>query len=213
MKVKQWLLPALLLLCTPLAHANLLVNGDFEDPVVDEGKWQWFAGEDVDGWDGASIEIWHMANGTIAFSGLQHAELNAAGPTDGAWMMSQTFASDIGSFYEVGFAYSARFDDEVFLFEVLAGDDIVFSQSFDDHTFGTWSEFSVVIEALAADTSVRFTSVNPETGYSGNFLDGVYAIESDDPSQAIPEPKSVAIFAVALIAIVALRRYRRKLEQ
>lgn len=208
MKVKQWLLPALLLLCTPFANANLLINGDFEDPIVDEGRWQWFSGEDVDGWDGASIEIWHMANGTMAFSGLQHAELNAAGPVDGAWTMEQTFMSDVGSFYEVGFAYSARFDDEAFLFEVLAGDDVLFSQTFDDHEFGTWSEFSTVFEATGTEATVRFTSVNPETGFSGNFLDGVYAVESDDPSQQIPEPKSVVIFALAILAIVTMRRFR-----
>ena len=85
---------------------NLLVNGSFEDPVV-EGDWNIFA--TVAGWTIAlsnGLELW--ANGFYggASDGNQNAELDGNSPTK----ITQNVTTVAGATYELRFDFSARPD-------------------------------------------------------------------------------------------------------
>ncbi len=160
-------------------NENLIINGDFEDTVVNNGNggWQWYRSRDVSGWQGDNIEIWDNFGNIGAYEGAKHAELNAH-PSDGtSFSIYQTFNTTVGQSYNLFFAYGARSNNrESFKVEVAG-------QKFkmDDHEVNQWSTFSETFVAQSDQTTLRFTSVNPKSATVGNFLDAIRVT-------AVPEP-------------------------
>ena len=151
--------------------ANLIQNGGFEDTAVSSNSWAWFYASDVLGWSGSNIEIWDSFQGFSAFEGTQHAELNAHPSNGQAFSIYQSFNTQVGASYDLSFAYSARSSiNEAFLLNLYAADNSsLVSTLLDDHEVRKWSLFNTSFVAIDLTTTLRFTSVTPNSGTVGNF--------------------------------------------
>ena len=190
------------------AHANLIGNGGFEYPNIKSG---WTYGQDTaDGWQGDNIEVWASGLlGVTSYEGSHHGELNAH-PYDGSnYTIYQTFATEIGATYEISFAYRARKStNEAFSFQLFTGDVLNtttydFSNGFDllmdDHTTSHWSLYTSTFIGTGLDTTLMFSSINPDKGTVGNLLDAVSVTQ-------VPEPGTLAVFGLGLLCLSLSRR-------
>jgi hypothetical protein len=177
------------------AHANLIVNGSFEDNQVANGSWNWFPASSVNGWDGSNVEIWHNLFGIPAVDGSQVAELNADGPNSGAWSIFQSFATVIGQSYDVAFSYRARESSDLFNFTVGS-----INQNFINNDTSAWKLFSGSFVANSVLTTLTFTSLN--SGTLGNLIDDVKV----NASANLPESNTIGLFAIGLIGLGFARR-------
>lgn len=186
------------LLLTVTAHANLIVNGGFEDNDVAAGNWAYFPSSSVNGWEGDNLEIWDNLLGVVAPEGRQHVELNAH-PFDGTvFSIFQRFNTVIGQTYDVSFYYSARgSDSEQFSFSVAG-----LSAVLNDHTVGSWNHYTGSFVADSALTTINFTSF--DAGTLGNFLDDVVVTSRVQVLESSP-------LLMLLIGLVGLF-YSRKLR-
>jgi hypothetical protein len=192
--------------------ANLIQNGGFEDTAVKSKSWAWFYADDVEGWSGSNIEIWDNYGGVTAYEGAQHAELNAHAGNGQSFSIYQSFATQIGMWYDLSFAYSARASsNEAFLVSLLASDDSeFFSTLLNDHEVKQWSLFNNSFQAVDAVTTLRFTSVTPYAGTVGNFLDDIQVNTSFKSLNVLNFASVVSAPSAALLAllgvVVMLRR-------
>jgi hypothetical protein len=93
------------------AHANLVVNGSFEDVspapgLQTQANGTWSIYSVIDGWSttaGPGIEVRNNVAGT-ASNGANYVELDSTGNTT----MAQTLATSAGSYYALTFDYSGR---------------------------------------------------------------------------------------------------------
>lgn len=177
------------------AHANLIVNGSFEDNNVAKGSWNWFPASNVNGWEGSNVEIWNNLFGVPAVDGLQIAELNAHGGNVGPWSIFQKFSTVIGQSYDVAFSYRARESSDLFKFTVAS-----INQTFTNNNTSAWKLFSGSFVANSALTTLTFTSLN--SGTYGNLIDDVKV----NARASVPESNTIALFAIGLIGLVLVRR-------
>ncbi|WP_068544452.1 PEP-CTERM sorting domain-containing protein [Thalassotalea crassostreae] len=184
---------------------SLVENGDFEDVDVQDGSWQWFAAGAV-GWSGDNVEIWDsLFPGVEAFSGEQHAELNAHPYNGTQWVLEQTLTGlTDGDIYDFGFAYRARSNtSESFRFEIIGSESSV-NLLLDDHTTTQWEQVNSSFKVVGTEATIRFSSIQPGSGTVGNLLDAVYVNASEGgsgTSQPVPEPSTLLIFSLALIGL------------
>lgn len=181
-------------------HANLIINGGFEETTVNDGNggWEWFTSDNVSGWEGSNIEIWHDFGNIGPYEGAQHAELNAHPNNGQPFSITQTFSTAIGESYDVFFAYGARHsNEEQFLFEIADISTIV-----SDHTVNNWSTYSNSFIATEGFTTIGFTSLLPTINTVGNFLDDIrVTLAQPTPSPSIPEPAGLLLFGLGLVGL------------
>lgn len=182
------------LVISTAANAGLIVNGGFEDTDVNGGSggWEWYDASNVDGWNGSNIEIWQDFGAIGPYEGQQHAELNAHPSDGGAFSIYQTFATTAGATYDLFFAYGARRNNNESFQVQLVGAGSLLDQLIDDHTVNEWSTFSYTFTADSSETTLSFTSVTPETGTVGNFLDAVDVV-------AVPAPGTLLLLGTVLM--------------
>lgn len=195
------LFPALSILTSVSANANLIVNGGFEattgSPIGGGSGWNYYESSDVPGWDGDNIELW-IGRNPDAYEGEYHAELNAHGKNDGPWTISQTFATTAGQSYDLFFAYSARRGDDQSSNEAFKVAVDGLEESIDDHVKNSWNTFSKSFIADGDFATLSFTSVTPYSRTLGNFL--------DDVRVTVPEPGSLALLTLGLVGLSMSRK-------
>ncbi len=174
------------------AQANLIVNGGFEDAAIENG---WSYGDEA-GWEGDNVEIWDNFGAIGPYEGDKHAELNAH-PNDGStFSIYQEFKTIVDQAYNLFLAYGARSStEESFLVEVTGAEDMTMS----DHEVNKWSTYEGIFIATAEKTTLRFTSIVPQSHTVGNFLDDIRVT-------AVPEPGSLALLGLGMIGLAVARR-------
>ncbi len=184
------------LLLAASAQANLIVNGGFEDNTVAAGNWSYFSSSAVNGWEGSNLEIWNNFGGVVAPEGNQHAELNAHPYTGGVFSIYQSFATVVGQIYDVSFFYSARESaNESFHFSVGTLATLI-----NDHTVGTWNQFTGSFVANSNFSTITFTTTDNST--VGNFLDAVVVTTRT----SVDEASSLMMLAIGMLGLVLVRR-------
>ncbi len=162
------------IIVTPICETgkNLLVNGSFEDPSVEEGDWDIFS--TVAGWTIAlsdGLELW--ANGFYggASDGNQNAELDGNAPTK----ITQNVTTVPGATYELRFDFSARPDADSTadnnvdgLVNGLAIMNAVANGS--DITTNTWSTHSQTFVATGTSTEIGLVD-NGTANSLGSLID------------------------------------------
>lgn len=183
-------------LLTLTAHANLIVNGSFEDNNVAAGNWAYFDSASVNGWEGSNLEIWNTFGGVTAPDGKQHAELNAHPYTGSVFSIFQSFNTIVGQTYDVSFFYSARESaNEAFSFSVGT-----LSTLINDHVVGNWNQYTNSFVANSTSTTLRFTSA--DVGTIGNFLDNVVVTTKSNVIESSP----LVMLLIGLAGLVLVRR-------
>lgn len=191
------------LILSPVASANLLTNGSFEDsPELTQagGGWGFFNPTLVSGWgsEDNNIEIWNSGfNGVDAADGKQFAELNAHPETGIAFTLFQDIVTTIGESYNLSFAYRARNGQESF--NVSAAD---LDTQIQNTSTSEWTIYSGMFTAQEELTRLMFTSVDPETETLGNFIDNVSVVAK------VPEPGTLALVGLGLAGLGLSRRRR-----
>ncbi len=191
------------LLISPVASANLLTNGGFEQsPELTQasGGWGFFDPSQINGWESEdnNIEIWKSGfNGVTAFEKNQFAELNAHPETGKAFTLFQDIVTTIGKSYELTFAYRARSGQESF--DVNAGN---LNVNVSNTNTNSWSIYSAMFTASSEQTRLMFTSVDPDTETLGNFLDKISVVAK------VPEPGTLALLGLGLAGLGVSRRRR-----
>jgi len=191
------------LILSPVASANLLTNGSFEDsPELTQagGGWGFFNPTLVSGWgsEDNNIEIWNSGfNGVDAADGKQFAELNAHPETGIAFTLFQDIVTTIGESYNLSFAYRARNGQESF--NVSAAD---LDSQIQNTSTSEWTIYSGMFTAQEELTRLMFTSVDPETETLGNFIDNVSVVAK------VPEPGTLALLGLGLAGLGLSRRRR-----
>jgi hypothetical protein len=202
---------ALMSICG-VSHANLIVNGSFENNDIPNNSWRPFNAGTVDGWSGTNMELWDQFQRFKAFDGRQYAELNANG-NGGRYSIYQTINTIAGQSYDVSFVYAARRrKNESFRFDILdINDSVLFSTVIDDHKVKSWSEFYSEFTAQSNLTTIRFSTIN--RGTYGNFIDnvsvtGAPALALRASSFSVPEPSSILMLSAAMIFLAKRRKQR-----
>lgn len=198
------LLAASVLACATASNANLIVNGGFEDSDVGTNQWEWFTS--VNGWEGSTVEVWDSLQDFDSHEGDQHAELNAHNNGGGVFSIYQSFATTAGFTYDVSFAYAARTNiGEQFSYAIEDGSSIIDSMFIDNNLVKQWSVFNSSFIATGSSSKIVFTSVIPDTGTVGNFLDSIYVTTRDNIVNA-SAPASIALILAGMFGLIFSRR-------
>jgi len=223
----RWLAGVSASLCIAgAAHANLIVNGSFEDSGIKSRK-SWFLvnPDKVPGWSSDSpMEFW-ATHGISSAHGDQHLELNAHSSRT-SYSIWQEFDTSIDTWYQLSFMAAARRTraSEQFSVEVIqAAPEVALNKREPQRlTDGqrrrhvnqpapllkanvslpddVWQLYSYGFRAETSRTRVTFTSIAP-TGTMGNLLDNVRV-------EAVPAPTTLALFALGILGLGAQQRRR-----
>ena len=204
-------------------HANLIVNGGFEETGEATGSWFLVSEANVPGWSSDHrMEFW-LTHGISSFEGKQHLELNAhsGNVTYSIW---QDFDTEVGAPYQLSFAAAARGrGPEKFSVDITGtppgaaamtqstqasssdgmGDLVLTDQSALDEVVElgqrNWEIYSFDFTALAPNSRLTFTAIAP-SGTMGNLLDNVNV-------EVVPAPSTLAIFLLGSLGLVARRHH------
>ncbi len=193
------------------ANANLIVNGSFEDSLVNTNSWKWFTSDKVNGWNGSNIEIWNNFSKVSAFDGTQFAELNAHANGGSVFSIYQTFDTEINGIYDFSFAYRARSNsNEAFSVSIDSFNDNIYTKILDDHIVQAWSSFTDSFVATSISTTIQFTTITPYTGTVGNFIDNIQVVQRPSlASTVVSEPSVAALFGLSLLTLGGFVKHRR----
>ena len=190
---------------TAASAANLVVNGSFEEPGLQSGKWKHFGSGEVAGWtptEGSRIEIRNNIVGT-AYEGDHFVEVdNHAYDKNAAEIgLFQDIDTTAGKTYKLSFAYGPREQKKVNgdnLLSVTFGD---LYQELDAGNRGDgWQLFSHTITATSDVTRLKFLSLGKRDTLGAN-IDDIYV-------EAVPEPFS--ILGLAIVGAAGVTNALRK---
>jgi hypothetical protein len=207
--MKKYMALAALAAACPLASANIVVNGSFEDPALTNLSD-----------DGLGI-YWYTFVGANGFTGWTHPFMVGAVDRPGAWEASHglqyiNIESSRGFFIEQrvpttpGATYLLSFDYAPDPFEtpgstesdigVYFGGNLVGIASGDDSTVGNlnWTNYSLQVTSTSSLTLLRFED-RGSAGSTGGYLDNVSLV-------LIPTPASLGLLIGAAPLLARRRR-------
>ena len=208
------------LLCTTVAicsmasaasAGNLVKNGGFENPNLDQGTWRWYneqTNDDVEGWDplnsASTIEIRHDVAGT-AYEGNQFAEIDShrySAQQGESMGFFQDIMTQVDKKYKLSFAFGPREQSRVDgdnLFKVTFGD--MWELDAGNSTDG-WKLFSETITATSDTTRLQLELMGKYDTLGAN-IDAVHVT-------AVPEPLSLlGLAAIGTIGAAGAVRKRQ----
>lgn len=186
------------------AHANLIVNGSFEDigdsVAMRYGKastWQIYSS--IPEWDATqNVEIWNNDFIVPAFDGNRVLELNAhPGDANGSFSIFQEFSTIVGQVYNLEFAGRKRQKRSDEAFSVEVGN---LSESIYNQTWGTWNEYSFQFTALTDVSRLTFTSLDGGLDTTGNIFDAIVVTTAE-----VPEPNTLFLMVIAASGLILVR--------
>jgi len=189
-----------LCLSPALANANLIVNGDFENPAINSGTWTTFYGNSLPGWTAGThgIELRNSVAGH-ANTGSQYVELD----TNANSSMSQSFTTTANQSYTFSFAYSPRFDVPASSNGIAVYWDNTLIASITGNGIGNndnvWKMFSFNEIATSSTSSIEFAAIGTSDSYGGS-LDTVSVTAN------VPESGPLALLTIGLIGLGFARR-------
>jgi hypothetical protein len=193
------------------AHANLIQNGSFEnngsDIYVNYGSWQTY--NSITGWsnNGNKVEIQNNGiwTGAVAADGSKWLELDSYGSYS---ITSQSIAAVAGQTYNVSFAYAGRPDSPTPVdnqMTVNLNGTITNYFASNSVTPGplNWTYGSFSFTATGSDF-ITFKDAGLNDSY-GILLDNVSVNVA-----AVPEPATLGLFGIGLLAMAGAVRARTK---
>lgn len=204
-ELRVWLGAILLCLGTAtFAHANLIVNGGFEDNYTQ----LWDVKQSITGWtsiSGPGLELHRGPGGEWSHGGAQHVELdshdytNTGISTNSA--MQQNVATTSGQQYKLDFYYSPRPNVNSLsnTIEVLWNGTLLGSMTADGGVNTSWSLKSYTVTGTGGSDALVFQAAGTDDTLGG-YIDDVSL-------NAVPVPPAFWLLGSGLIAgLVGLRR-------
>jgi hypothetical protein len=200
--MKKLLAIAALLSASALAHANLVVNGGFEQYTsVGAGTWATFGSGY--GWTTAAngVEIRNAVAG-FAAEGVRFAELD----TNANGSIWQTIHTGANQTLKLTFSYAPRPGVSAGSnpIQVFWNNQSLATITGNGNQSSSWLDFSYGVTADASGSGVlKFRAIGVSDSYGGS-LDNVSVT-------AVPEPQSISILLAGLgiLAVMTRRRQRR----
>lgn len=191
------------------AHANLLVNGSFEDNgsnmYANYGSWQTY--NSINGWTNTGyVEIQNnglFGASAVAADGANWLELDSYS----SYSISQGFGASAGQSYTLSFAYAGRPDAPIYDDAMLVSvNGVTTTFNSTASTVGqplNWLNGSLTFTSTGADV-ISFIAQGPSDGL-GMLLDNV-AVNTP----AVPEPTSLGLVGLGLVALAGFAKSRSK---
>ena len=190
-------------------HDNLIVNGSFEEHIVN-GSWNLF--EDIPGWtleSGPGVELQRGVAGWDAYDGEQWLELDADqnGPGGsylqgeiGSTSLSQEVQTAVGQYYMLTLSFSARpgVEDNHLVVDWNHETIIDLTASGIGYNNTNWQEISVLIEGNGMTSKLVIGDASVDDTL-GTFVDAVRLV-------AVPAPASLGL--ILLLPLTGRRRRR-----
>lgn len=200
-----------LALSSPAWATESIVNGGFEDPVVNDTCCSTVPPDLLPGWTATPnvnvvVGTFSSTNGNLAEEGNQYLDLVGQG---GTGSISQTFATVAGTVYDLSFIYSHNlFNPAVtsasagFTVDGLVG---TISHSTGSTSDLDWQSFFGSFTAIGPTATLTFTNLTGGTN-EGIFLDAVSV-------QAVPEPSTWAMMFLGFGVVgFSMRRMRSRVR-
>lgn len=221
--MKNWLFyiavqASLLTFCGTLAHANLIVNGTFEDPLLTPGTFQLFTlGSGIGA--GANWTVIGAPGDVAVVSTTYHAPvfpaqeqlnwLDLTGASATVTGVQQVVPTVLGVTYDLSFWVGNQtiFGISSTVNILLNGTPSFVAANSLASSNQNWQLFTYQFTATSASTAIGFLNGDP-AGDQSNGLDNVQIVVSSNA--AVPEPASVFICGGGLIFLGAI--FRRRLR-
>lgn len=187
---------ALALMCSAYASANLLINGSFEDPPISVAFVAVPAGSTmITGWTvtGSSVDICNQ-NFVSGYPARDLDQFIDLAGSPGPGRVEQSFATSIGSFYNVFFSGSSNATPSPL--EVYLNGSLLYNIT--PPPQGTWTDYGFQFQAPSTTSSIGFAS--PVAGFQGALLDRVIV------NAVVPEPATVLGLALGLAVVIKRRK-------
>ncbi len=201
----------------PAAHANLVVNGSFEDSSFGApgGYTLGLVGSAVPGWSipsGDGTYPWGLTNGAFGAFTPYGNQFIVLGRYDTAaeFTIQQTLTGlSTGSTYTLSFAIASELDccakTEVSYLSGSSTSSQTFSATPSGAYWTDWSTHSMSFVADSSSVTFQFKDVNPTTNGFDVGLDNVSVT-------AVPEPETYALFMAGLGLMGFMARRRKNVQ-
>jgi hypothetical protein len=220
---------AFVLLCLVAvpAHANLLMNGSFETPIVSGGGFTNFpvGSGALTGWTvfGPAGQAVSIVSGSFSQAGVSFPAQDGAqwvdltgfnnNSTEG---VSQSVATTVGHQYQLSYFIGNTTGGGIFgstsTVDVLLNGAVAFTDTNSTSSPSTqnWEQFSHTFTASGAATIIGLRNADPGSD-NDNGLDNVVLLDLGVASSGVPEPATLFLLGAGLAGLrgITWRRYRR----